>query len=176
MSPDKPITLKISAEQIDRFCDELCRGSSNINRKHASLIALEGFVIRHAASDTHSEAFNRIISIIQGFSEQTRQELLESYRQQLLPALRRQQVEEIARIHKALSRNGFDQLLEQCLQQIPETNLQALQSWVERWCNKAQTSAQQASGYPDALNFAAAAISLQEYQAMCELKRRLGPI
>ena len=176
MSADKPITLKVTPEQIDRFCHELCRGSANINRKHASLIALEGFVIRHAASDTHSEGFNRIVSIIQAYSEQTRQELLESQLSQLLPALNQQRVDEIARIHKALSRNGFDQLLEQGLEQMPGTARHSLKTWVDSWCSEARERAQQASGYPDALNFAATSISLQEYQAMSELKRRLAPL
>lgn len=176
MSADASITLKISAAKITRFCDELCSGSSNISRKHASLIALEGFIIRHADSDTYSESFNRILSIIQGFSEQTRQELLATYQQQLRSALEQQQTNEITRIHQALSRNGFDQLLGESLGPLQPAAREALKTWAENWCSEAEATAQAASGYPDALNFSATPIALPEYQAMCELRRKLSPL
>lgn len=176
MSADQPITLQVSASQIEQFCTELRRGSNNISRQHSALIALEGFIIRHAASDRYTHAFNNIIDIIQQHAEQTRQTLLNEYAQRLGPALIDRDRNELARIHQAVSRNGFDQLLERVLESFSAELLRSLKLWAENWVNEAESRARLASGYPDALNFNKAGIRLDQYRAVSELKRRLEPL
>lgn len=176
MSTDKQMTLQISAQQIDQFCAELCRGSSNTSRKHAALIALEGFIIRHTATDKYTGIFNHIIGIIQEYAEQTRTELLNEYADRVQPALKNRDRTELARIHQSVSRNGFDRLLDQVLAKLAPDLQSALKLWAEDWVADADSKARQASGYPDALNFKAAGIRLDEYRAMTELKRKLTPL
>ena len=173
MSTDKQMTLQISAQQIDQFCTELCRGSSNASRKHSALIALEGFIIRHSSTDKYTGIFNRIIGIIQDYAEQTRTELLNEYADRLRPALKNRDRTELARVHQSVSRNGFDHLLDQVLENLAPDLRSALKLWTEEWVTDADSKARQASGYPDALNFKEAGIRLDEYRAMTELKRKL---
>ena len=80
----------------------------------------------------------------------------------------------ITRIHQALSRNGFDSLLEQTIAGITLDNLQQISNWISRWCAEMTSRAQKASGYPDALNFKAAGIKFTEYSAMCDIERKLS--
>ncbi|WP_275096797.1 hypothetical protein [Sedimenticola hydrogenitrophicus] len=176
MSADEPITLQVSAHQIERFCAELRRGSANTNRKHSALIALEGFIIRHAATDKYTSAFNNIVNIIQGHAEQTRQALLNEYAENLEPALKNRDRNALAAIHQSVSRNGFDQLLEQVLVRLSPELLHSLKLWAEKWVNEAESKARRASGYPDALNFKQAGIPLDQYRALSELKRKLTPL
>jgi len=173
MSTDKQMTLQISARQIDQFCAELCRGSSNTSRKHSALIALEGFVIRHTSTDKYTDVFTRIIGIIQQYAEQTRTELLNEYADRLEPALINRNRTELARTHQSVSRNGFDRLLGQVLVKLTPDQQSALKLWVESWILDAESKARQASGFPDAFNFKGAQIPLDEYRAMTELQRKL---
>ncbi|WP_428603319.1 hypothetical protein [Sedimenticola sp.] len=176
MSVDEPISLHVSVHQIEQFCSELCQGSANTSRKHAALIALEGFITRHATTDKYTDTYSRIITAIQQYAEQTRLELLNEYADQLEPALLNKEPRELARIHRSVSRNGFDQLLEQVITRFTPEQQNALKQWANDWSDHAEKQARLAGGYPDALNFKAANISLEEYRAITELKRRLTPL
>jgi len=46
----------------------------------------------------------------------------------------------------------------------------------DSWCSRARDDAEQASGCPEALNFAGTSINLQEYQAMHQPKTRSAPL
>lgn len=173
MPSDQQMTLQITPRQIDRFCAELCRGSANTGRKHSALIALEGFIVRHTATDKYGEVFDQIIHTIQQYAEQTRAELLNEFADSLEPALHKRNLGELARIHQAVSRNGFDQLLERVLAGLAPDQADALTHWAEHWVLDAESRARQASGYPDALNLKGAGVALDEYRAMTELRRKL---
>ncbi|MCW8944716.1 MAG: hypothetical protein OQL27_08075 [Sedimenticola sp.] len=170
------ITLKISTSEIEHYCEELCRGSSNVSRKHASLIALEGFITRHSSTDTFSGAFHNIINTIQHYSEQTRDQLLKEYAEDLATALSQKSTRELARIHESMSRNGYDLILERVTKRFSSAQQQATKIWVDEWCQDAESRALAASGFPDAFNFKDAGIALDEYRAMSELKRKLSPL
>jgi len=173
---DKPMTLQISSQQIERYCAEICQGSANTSRKHAALIALEGFIVRHTSTDKYSAQFNQIVATIQRYAEQTRAELLSEYADKLLIILTDRDRTGLATIHQAVSRNGFDQLLDQVLSKLPPAQRPGLKQWNEDWLQDAETKARLASGYPDALNMKDAGIPLDEYRAMTELKRKLASL
>ncbi|MCW8890407.1 MAG: hypothetical protein OQL20_07105 [Sedimenticola sp.] len=176
MPDQEQITLKISPPEMEQYCKELCRGSANVSRTHASLIALEGFITRHAATDRFSGPYHKIIHTIQQYSEQTRSQLLKEYAANLNSGLLQKEPRELARIHESMSRNGFDLILDSTVKQYSETQLQSLKSWADEWCQQAEEKALKASGFPDAFNFKGAGIALDEYRAMCELKRKLNPL
>jgi hypothetical protein len=176
MPDQEQITLQISAAQIEQFCTELCRGSSNVSRKHATLIALEGIITRYSSTDTYSAPFHKILSIIQDYSEQTREQLLKEYADELIPALAEQNPRSISRVHESLSRNGFDLILDRVLNNFNAQHLASLKKWIDGWCGEAETKALAASGFPDALNFKGAGIALADYRAMSELKRKLSTL
>ena len=136
MPDQEQITLKISAAEIELYCDELCRGSSNISRKHASLIALEGFITRHASTDKYSGPYHTILNTIQQYSEQTRTQLLKAYADELEVALSNEEPRELARIHESMSRNGYDRILDSALTHHAPEQLQSLKAWAGRWCQR----------------------------------------
>lgn len=173
---DKPMSLQISTRQIERYCAEICQGSANTGRKHAALIALEGFIVRHTATDKYSDQFNQIVATIQRYAEQTRIELLSEYADKLLITLTNRDRTGLATIHQAVSRNGFDQLLDQALAKLSPSQWPAIKQWNDEWLQNAEAKARLASGYPDALNLKDAGIQMDEYRAMTELKRKLTPL
>ncbi|AKH20253.1 hypothetical protein [Sedimenticola thiotaurini] len=173
MATDKQMTLQISTRQIDQYCAEICAGSANTSRKHSALIALEGFIVRHTTTDKYSELFNQVVDTIQRYAEQTRAELLSEYADKLLIALADRDRTGLAMIHQSVSRNGFDQLLDQALPKLPRNQQPGLKQWSDRWLLDAESKARLASGYPDAFNFKDAGVPIDEYRAMTELKRKL---
>jgi len=169
MTDDQEITLRVSRDGIESFCREITRGSANTSRKHATLVALEGFIARHAGPDSHSPAYEKILTSIRNFSEQTRSKLLQEQVEALSPALQGHLPAEIGRIHCSLSRNGFSQVLASAWDGLPRQVRPAVIRWISDWCEQAEQAAQEASGYPDAMNFHAAGIELREYRAMKDI-------
>ncbi len=169
MTEDPRITLQVSGDSIEAFCREITRSSANTGRKHATLVALEGFIARHAGPDSHSPAYEKILARIRDYSGQTRSALLQEQTAALSPALQARRPAEIGRIHDSLSRNGFSQVLAAAWDGLPRQERDGVRRWVADWCRRAEQAAREASGYPDALNFRAAGIDLREYRAMKDI-------
>ncbi|MES9882415.1 MAG: hypothetical protein ABW185_16205, partial [Sedimenticola sp.] len=68
----EPLTLLISAKELTDFCRKIVNNSSNTARKHAALITLEGFITEHAGTEKYTATYNRLLEIIDSFSEKTR--------------------------------------------------------------------------------------------------------
>jgi hypothetical protein len=171
MSDRQGIDLHVTRDSIDDFCRQVVQSSANTGRQHATLIALEGFIAGHAGSDSHSPAYNEILRIIGNYSAQTRSKLLAEQMADLLSALRNRQTREISRIYRTLSRGGFWEIMGQALERLEPAERQACREWAADWCTGAEKAAQEASGYPDAMNFRAANIDLGEYRAMNDLHK-----
>lgn len=170
---EQQITLTVTPEGIESFCREIIGGSANTGRKHATLIALQGFIARHAGADSHSPACEAILQRIRNFSEQTRSDLLREQTNALQPALEENDVRELGRIHQTLSRNGFSQILSRAWQPIPADRQRRIIDRLQRWCGTAEQAAREASGYPDAMNFHAAGVDLQAYRAVRDILNQL---
>lgn len=173
MPEQSKITLSLSADDMRNFCREITHGTSNINRKHAALIALEGFIGKHAGADSHSPLHAEILGIVRSFSEETRSKLLDEQAKELTPALQKMEVGTISRLFQSISRNGFHEVVKQTLATLTPEEIERTAHWVTAWCEKAEARAKEASGYPDAMNFTAAGIPLADYQALTDVKRVL---
>ena len=173
MPEQSKITLSLSADDVRRFCREITHGTSNINRKHAALIALEGFIGKHAGADSHSPLHNEILGVVRSFSEETRSKLLDEQANELALGLQKMEVETISRVFRSISRNGFHEVAKQILANLSPGEVERAARWVTAWCEQAEASAKEASGYPDAMNFAAAGIPLADYQALTDIRRVL---
>ncbi len=167
------ITLQLTADGIEAFCREIVSGSANTGRKHATLVALEGFIARHAGTDSHSPAYEEILRRIRNFSDRTRSELLAEQAQALDSALRRGDAIAAGRIHRSLSRNGFAQVVSRLRQRMEPAQRRRIEASVRRWCEQAEEAARSASGWPDAMNFRAAGIDLEAYRAMKDILAQL---
>ena len=173
MSGDQGIDLRVTPEGIEAFCREIVAGSANTGRKHATLVALEGFIARHAGADSHSPAYEEILRRIRNFSERTRSELLAEQAQALDAALERGDAIAAGHIHRSLSRNGFAQVVALLRQRIEPSRRRRIEAGVRAWCEQAEQAARAASGWPDAMNFRAAGIDLEAYRAMKDILAQL---
>jgi len=174
MSDQEKITLTLTVPEVERFCKEVMQGSANAARKHATLVALEGFVARHAGADSHTPCFNAIQARIRAFAEETRKELLAHSARELAAALERADRHALGRIHSSLSRNGFSQVLNAALEPLDNIQRFKILAWLRAWKAQAETAAREASGYPDAMNFKGAGVDLKEYTAISDIERLMG--
>jgi hypothetical protein len=170
MKQEQDIQLRVTPESITQFCREVTRSSGNIGRKHATLVALSGFITRHAGTGAHTSTYERIQAIIRDFSGQTRTSLLEEYAEALAQALLDGYWPEVARVHAAVSRNGFMGVLGRAMNTLNAEDQERKADEIRNWCEKAEQAASGASGYPDAMNFRAAGIDLRQYTAMSDIR------
>lgn len=173
MGMKEEINLRITSDSLRVFCQEIAVGSANTNRKHAAFMALEAFISRHAGADAHTQAYRAMQDIVEEFSVDTRTQLLTENANTLASALNRQEIHEIARIFSSVSRNGFKQIFMKALEETTATQLHDTKQWVNDWCRSAKGQAEQASGYPDALDFRKIDIDLIEYTALTEINTLL---
>ncbi|MES9885149.1 MAG: hypothetical protein ABW185_30275, partial [Sedimenticola sp.] len=132
-------------------------------------------ITEHAGTEKYTATYNRLLEIIDSFSEKTRANLLQEYADELLPALLRESSHEIARIYRQLSRNGFHDILGNVGKRLTDIEYRRLSSWLTDWCCDADQRGREASGYPDAINLPAAGIDIEEYQAMNDTRKLLEP-
>ena len=173
MANDAEINLKITSNGLTRFCQEIAVGSANTQRKHAAFMVLEAFITRHAGADAHTQSYQRIQQIIEGFATETRSLLLTENSHSLKTAILKRDTSTIARIFSSVSRNGFNQILTEGLKRLAVEQLEGIRQWVIDWCIYTKAKAQQASGYPDAMDFRNTDIDLLEYTAMSEINTLL---
>lgn len=176
--PEKPkinnIQLDINSTELDRFCQKLIKRSRDITKTHDSLITLETFIANFSGTSKGSEDYLAIETLIKSYTEQTRQQLLEKKTHELIQALKLHDLEQLTAIHTPLSRNGFYSILTQACQALTIDEIHQADNWCIHWLNNAKQKAEQASGYPDALDFKAAGIRIEDYQAMLDTARVLG--
>ncbi len=118
--------------------------------------------------------FQSIKQILLDHFEQARAALLNERAQRLLKALQAQSLPHIALLYASLSRDAFWALLGRVEPQVDAAALDAIRRWAFDWLTQAQQRAQQASPYPDAIDFKAAGIEVTEYSAMTDLARYLA--
>ena len=173
MVKETEINLRGTADSLRRFCQEVAIGPANTNRKHAAFMALEAFISRYAGADAHTKAYRSVQEIVEGFSSETRSQLLAENARSLGSALAKRELAVVARIFASVSRNGFRQLLLRTVSGMSAEQLADTRQWVTDWCTSAKSRAEQASGYPDALDFRNIDITLIEYTALTATKKIL---
>ncbi len=176
MAKDTEISLTITSDSLKQFCQEIAVGSANTNRKHAAFMALEAFISRFAGADGHTTAYHAIQEVVEEYSATTRAQLLVENASILQSALTNRELARIAELFSSVSRNGFRQTLLQAVAKMSEERLGETRQWVTSWCIAAKTQAEEASGYPDALDFRKIDIELIEYTALSEIKKILMDI
>lgn len=165
--------LDIEAQQLKTFCNQLLTRSRDVVKTHEALITLETFIKIFGAGQQGSDGYIAIETLIGQFTEQTRQQLLQQKSVELLAAIRSQNAPAVAAIHTPLSRNGFYLILQAVAAGLTPGEIQFLQDWAKNWTADAKQKADQASRFPDAPDFGAAGIALEEYLAMVDVSRYL---
>lgn len=169
------ITLQLTARGIDAYCRDLARRTPTLEKRVAALDALTTFISTQADAGEQAKAeFSAIKQTLLDHFEQAREALLSERAQRLQQALLAHHLPQLATLYTSLSRDAFWTLLGRIEQQLDSVALQSLRSWAREWMSQAKQRAQQASPYPDTIDFSAAGIEPSEYLAMTDLCRYLG--
>lgn len=169
------IALLLEPGNVEAQCLEAIKQARNASHALAALIALQSFVSATARpSDRYTPAYEAVKAVVEKHAAAIRARILAENAEALAEAIRRRNRPEIARIHAALSRNGFWQAAQQAMRQLREDELAAAAAWARDWCQGAKAGAQAASGFPEALDFRKAGISATEYAAMTDVGNYLA--
>ncbi len=168
-SENKSLNFHMEAQQLNAFCKKIISRSRNISNIHEALNVLEAFVSAFAADSQGSDSYNEVQSVIKSHSEKTREKLMQEKIQQLRDGLLQKNRTLLASVYNSISRNGFYQNLTQATSAIDADEIPDIAAWVLQWSNDARQKAEQASGYPDALDFKKAGIAIDEYQTMSDI-------
>jgi hypothetical protein len=170
MNEKNEISLLLTPVTAETQCLETIKQARNASHALAALIALQSFILATAhPSDRFTPAYDAIKAVVEKHAAGIRIQILAEHSEALAEAIRQRSPQEVARIHAALSRNGFWQAAQQAMQQLGADELAAAAAWASDWCLTAKNSAEAASGYPDALDFSKAGIAATEYAAMTEI-------
>ena len=166
---DKPLSIQVDSKQLDAFCKKIISRSRNTANIHEALTVLEAFVSTFSFDSQGSESYRHIQQILKSHSAKTRDKLMQERTSQLEQGLLDQNRILLADVYGSLSRNGFYQNLTAATDNIEPSKIPPIAGWVIQWADEARQKAEQASGYPDALDFTKANIKIDQYQAMTDI-------
>ncbi len=169
MSVSNSINLTVNSDDLEKFCNKLIKRSRDIAKTHDAMVTLESFISLFAKGAQGTEEYRAIESLINTFTEKTRQKLLQEKAEELLLALRHRDLDAIISIYVPLSRSGFRQIVEMAVSQLTNEEISFVRNWSSEWVRVAKQKAEEASGYPDALDFNKSGVSIEAYQAMTDL-------
>lgn len=168
MTQEKSLTLQLEPQQLDSFCQKITARSRNTAAIHEALNVLEAFVSAFSRDSQGSDNYRIIQETLKSYSEQTREKLMQEKTRNLLQGLLEQNITELVNVYTTLSRNGFYQILSRAVESLSSDKTAMIAQWVSNWSAAAKEQAEQASGYPDALDFNKAGINIEHYQAMAD--------
>ncbi len=175
MNPDNStsspasLALKLDVKQLDDFCNKIISRSRNTANVHEALNVLEAFVSTFSSDSQGSENYQLVQECLKSHSARTREKLMHEKTLQLQDGLLQQNITLLADVYASLSRNGFYQILTDACELMDSEKIPSIAQWNIRWSEQAKQKAEQASGYPDALDFKKAEINIEEYQAMSDI-------
>jgi len=170
---NQKINLSVDTDALEQFCQKLIKRSRDVAKTHDAMVTLESFIILFGKALHGTPEYQLIEDLIKSYSEQTRQLLLQQRTEELLLALKACDSNAITALHIPLSRDGFYSILQGLVARLSEEELTVITEWASHWSAEAKDRAEQASGFPDAMDFKKAGIRLEEYQAMLDVSRYL---
>ena len=170
----QPIKISISSTDLESFCNKLLKRSRDITKTHDALVTLESFISIFGQASHGTNEYQLIDSTIEKITEKSRNLLLEKNTQDLITSLKQCNVASLTNIHTPLSRNGFYQILQIAISKLTDDDIRLVMIWSGNWVKEARQLAEEASGYPDAMDFKKAGISIEEFHAMSDIDRVLN--
>jgi deoxyribodipyrimidine photolyase len=170
-SPDV-LSLHFTVEQVEGFCRHLASHAPGSEQHLAALTALQTFVASGAdAGEQARPVYQAIRQAVERHLEQARAVLMQQNVQRLRQALEQRNVSAVAALYRPLSRSGFWEALTRAAGAFDDTALSDLARWSRQWVEEAKRRGEQASGFPDAIDFHKAGIDVTEYTAMSDVQR-----
>lgn len=174
MTDSQSITITINSSELEKFCQKLINRSRNTAQTHEALITLETFISLFGRASHGTKEYQIIESTINSITEISRAKLLEENTHDLICALKQCNVIKLASVHTPLSRNGFYLILKTAIAELSDTDIQLVMVWSANWLKEAKQLAEEASGYPDAMDFKKSGVSIEEFQAISDIDRVLN--
>jgi len=172
MTSSDTLLLHFTLEQVEGFCRHLASHAPGSEQHLAALTALQTFIAAGAdAGEQARPVYQAVQQALEQQQEQARSTLLLHNVQRLAQALQRRDVSIIASLYRPLSRSGFWDVLTQCAETWDEAALADIAGWARHWVQDAKHRGEQASGFPDAIDFHKAGIDVVEYTAMSDVQR-----
>ncbi|MCW8932249.1 MAG: hypothetical protein OQL19_18700 [Gammaproteobacteria bacterium] len=169
MNEETPLSIQVSPKQLDSFCKKIISRSRNISNTHEALNVLEAFLSSFSIDSQGADNYINVQQALKDHSTVTRKKLMVEKTEQLVGGFVTQNIQLLADVYGALSRNGFYQILTTATNQISRDQIPDISNWVISWAEKSKKLAEEASGYPDALDFKKANINIKHYQTMADI-------
>ncbi len=163
------LNLQLNSDNLNHFCKKIIARSRNTAHVHEALTVLEAFISTFSTDSLGSDQYKEIQQALKVHSAKTRDILMQEKTKQLQHALLTKNITSLSTVYRSLSRNGFYQILATASKKIEIEKIQPIVQWVVNWSEQARQKAEQASGYPDALDFKKAHINIEEYQTMSDI-------
>ncbi|HEM45426.1 MAG TPA: hypothetical protein ENO23_00105 [Alphaproteobacteria bacterium] len=171
------IRLSLDADQAQSLFRRVVDSAHSPAQSLAGLNALELLLGCHTeAGDRQRDVYREVRAALTALLERERERLLAQQAGCLCEALTAQDAAGVARVHGALSREAFYQAARGCAATLPQDALRAAARWARDWRADAEHRAAAASPYPDALDWKAAGIDVQEYLSMGDLVGALAEV
>ena len=170
-TPPQAFSLELTPPEVEARCAALWQQFRSPGRVVTALVAMQSLFALAPAGARENAPYREIQAILARHAEDARNQLIAESVRRLQAALQHRETREIGRVHADLSRNGFWQAASAAGLGREGTGLAEDIAWLAQWCQGARARAEAASGYPDALDFRAARIDVEEYTAMDELLR-----
>jgi hypothetical protein len=170
-TPSDIFTLTLTLTQLDELAARFTGQFRNPAQVMSALVALESLLALASPGDQTHPAYRAMQDALNRRAETARAALLQESVELLLSALRSRDASAIARIHGALSRNGFWQTATAAGKQLQANDTAGELAWLQIWVDAAKIAA--ASPYPDTYDFTSSGIDPKAFAAMTELQRCL---
>ncbi len=171
---DEEVRLRLTQRSLGRFCDQLLERTRSPQSALAGLAAIDSLLTHATHPDDLSRApFEALKRLLAERAEGLRDALIEESSARLVTALLGRSADEVTRLHEALSREGFWKCAAAAAARLEPDAHHEVAGWVAGWCDESRRRAEEASPYPDALNFRKAGIDPAHYTAMSELQTAL---
>lgn len=171
------VQFQITPNWIEDYCQGMKRSTTAVEKRLVALDAVRTFISEVCDPELlHNETLGQIKAILEQHIEEARKELMAESALCLASALEQHDVQQIAKLFITLSRSGFWQALNQSTDRMGYARMGEITSWAVRWLEEKKQQGEQASPYPDAIDFSAAGIDVSEFTAMTDLCKYLSSL
>ncbi len=164
------IAIDISPSSIEAYCQNLARYSPNPEKQLAALDAISAFIAASTSpAEQNKDSYKTIRTILADNLEQARKALLDGHAERLKSALKVHDLGRITACYSVLSRESFWQLLTRAEVELNEKEWSDALHWAGRWLSEVRQRSAELSPYPDAIDFKAVNVNVDEYLAISDL-------
>lgn len=168
LTETRPFPLHISPARLARFCHQLRRRSGDAARALHALSTVQA-LLGHCIDDPTHPGYAQARRHLDLQLEELRTELIAQHAAQIGLALHAHDTGALLGSFQSLSRSGFAAAVTQAWESLGRPQRADARNWLAGWTQAARQRAQSASRYPDAPDFRAAGIALDDYLVMEEL-------